>query len=311
MLNRAIRDTVKDLAFRIHKLALRAGVLILPNHYYVNYADVNQLAASMDVWARRSSMRGIETSLEDQIRCLHQMCDRFSQEVAGNAHYLRAVSAGCGTGFGYIEAQVLHCVIRTLSPRHIVEVGPGVSTYCALEAVKLNANVCEVTCIEPYPRQWLRQGPVKLIDQPVQSVSAEFFDLLQRGDLLFIDSSHTVKIGSDVNFLILEVLPRLKAGVVVHLHDIFLPFDYPADLFNGFDHWQETALLHAYLIGNRNVRILFGLAQLHHDYPDQLRKIFPEYQPEPLPRGLRLAKRVGHFPSSIYLETLEDGSGNS
>ena len=127
-----------------------------------------------------------------------------------------------------------------------------------------------------------------MIRSEVQCLGFDLFEALEPGSLLFIDSSHTVKVGGDVNYLILEVLPRLRAGVLVHFHDIYLPYDYARNALTGLEHPQETVLLHAYLIGDRNVEILFLLSHLHYDRRDCLLEVFPEYRP---PRHERIEPR--------------------
>ena len=280
--------------------------MIVPNHYYVENPDVNVLAATRDRWARASEMIGVESAVEDELACLTDTCRPFISETVGNRAYQQAVNEHLGPGFGYIDAQVLHCFLRKFKPPRIVEVGSGVSTFCALQAIELNEQRSELTCIEPFPRDWLaRDERVRLIREPVQSVPFEFFGNLGSGDLLFIDSSHAVKTGSDVNFLILEVLPRLNPGVLVHFHDISFPYDYNPDTLHSFIHPQETALLHAFLLGNRHMRVMFSLSRLHHERPDAMRRILPDYSAMPMRTGLSEPEATGHFPSSIYLRGSE------
>ncbi|HVA81051.1 MAG TPA: class I SAM-dependent methyltransferase [Candidatus Binataceae bacterium] len=306
-IKRKLKNRAKELLFSIHKLGLRCGVVVLPNHYYIDFPDVIQLAKSKDIWAKPSRLAGVEADLDQQAARLREICAPYATEVLRNPHHQAAVSSGCGPGYGYIEAEALHCVVRSLKPKRIVEVGSGVSTYCILQAAARNGVRCAITCVEPYPSAWLKGAQVALIEKPVQAVPFDLFDALGDGDFLFIDSSHTVKTGSDTNFLILEVLPRLKPGVVVHFHDICLPYDYPRDTLRTFFQWQETALLHAFLIGNRAVEIMFCLSQLHYDRPGVLGELFPEYRAQPADNGLRNAASAlfddagDHFPSSIYL----------
>ena len=260
---RRLKNIAKRGLFEIHRIALRAGVIILPNHYYVGVPDVNALRRTTDMWARRSKLLGVNSDLDCQVARLRDVCSRFEPEYRGNPFYEDAVSGGSGPGFGYIEAQALHGVVRHFKPRQIIEVGSGVSTRCSLAATRMNedegAHRCDITCIKPYPSPWLAGGEVRLIRSQVQCVGFELFEALEPGSLLFIDSSHTVKVAGDVNHLILEVLPRLRAGVLVHFHDIYLPYDYARNALTSLEHAQETALLHAFLIGNRNVEILFSL----------------------------------------------------
>jgi len=312
--SRKLRNLAKRLLLAVHKLGLRFGVAIVPNHYYTAVPDLNALACTEDVWAQRSELWGIDVDLDGQARRLAEICGPFEAEYRGNRTYADACARGAGAGFGYIEAQALHGVIRHLKPSRIIEVGAGVSTACMLDALVRNeregAGRCEMVAIEPYPREWLRRAPVRLIERPVQEVELARFEALGAGDLLFIDSSHTVKVGSDVNHLILEVLPRLRRGVIVHFHDIYLPYGFPRDALATLSHPQETALLQAFLIGNPNVRILFSLSMLHYDRREVLKRVFPEYTAQRERGGLQdpsyrpFDEIAEHFPSSTYLEIL-------
>jgi len=162
-----------------------------------------------------------------------------------------------------------------------------------------------VATIEPFPGRCLSglKG-IHLISKRVQELELSFFDRLEAGDLLFIDSSHAVKTGSDVLFLYLEVIPRLRAGVVIHIHDIGLPYVYPRDVLSHFHAWQETALLVALLQGNQHLRVLCCLSALHYDRRAEMARILPDYRPQiETGEGLAEADPQGHFPSSIWLAT--------
>jgi len=297
-------------------MALRFGVALVPNSYYSSVPDINVLRATRNIWARKSDLIGVCSDLRGQVHRLYETCSRFEPEYRGNRTFLKGCASDCGPGFGYVEAMALHGFLRHFKPTKIIEVGCGVSTYCVLAAAALNESEgsphCEVTCVEPYPRPWLARAPVRMLAQPVQKVDPKEFEDLSPGSLLFIDSSHAVKTGSDSNYLILEVLPRLQRGVLVHFHDIYLPYDYGPDALETFLHWQETVLLHAFLIGNRNVRVLFSLSQLHCECPKALARTFPEYEPCRTEDGLfdpsrkPFAEPAGHFPSSTYLEIVGD-----
>ncbi len=185
----------------------------------------------MDRWAKPSELPGIPVDLDCQALNLRKICAPYQAEYAGNQVYRDAVSRGSGPGYGYIEAQCLHAVLRHYKPSTVVEVGSGVSTYCILEALNRNQKNTglpyELISIEPHPSARLQSlNQIKSIREYVQNVRLEVFTSLGKGDFLIIDSSHTVKPAGDVNFLILEVLPRLRPGVIVHFHDIYLPYDY-------------------------------------------------------------------------------------
>lgn len=313
-MKRRLKDFLKHVLLIVHKLLLKLRISVIPNHYYSPVPDINELAQSQAIWARESSLSGLQFSIDVQGRNLMEICKPFEEEYRGAPAYLRGVAEGWGPGFGYIEAQALHGFIRHFKPRQIIEVGSGVTTHCMLKALETNkiegSRTGVITSIEPYPSAQLRRAPVKLIPQPVQTTSRDLFTALDDGDLLFIDSSHAVKTGSDVLFLILEVLPRLKPGVLVHFHDIFLPYDYRPDILHSFFDWEETSLLHAFLVHNEKVEILFCLSYLHHKAAYILRDVFPEYIPLPVPNGLIRQneylhfhdhlERKGHFPASFF-----------
>lgn len=301
-----MKRILKQLSFQAFRLAARAGVYVLPAHYYVPLANLHQLEKTRPLWARKSELPGIATSLDEQAAELERICMPYQLEYAGNHAYREAVEQRFGPGYGYIEAQALHAVVRHYKPKRIIEVGSGVSTWCMLQALEQNERETgesfELTCIEPYPYAPLRAlERVGLIDSPVQSVPFDVFAQLGAGDLLFIDSSHAVRPGGDVNFLILEVLPRLAPGVIVHVHDIYLPYDYPRDVLRSYFQWMETSLLRAFLINNSRARIVFCLSQLHYDRANVLQRVFPEYVPARDEDGLQV-DATGHFPASIYVE---------
>ena len=314
-MRRRIRNLLKRSFLTLFKVMERLGLHVTPVHYYSPLPDTSHLARTRHEWARASEMPGVPSDPDAQAERLARVCRPYRHEYAGNAHYLAGMSRSCGPGYGYIEAQALHAVIRHLKPGRIVEVGSGVSTYCMLQARELNrleGADSAIICIEPHPSEQLMGTPgVELRRQPVQTVPVAHFEKLAAGDFLFIDSSHAVRAGSDVNFLILEVLPRLRAGVWVHFHDIYLPYDYERSLLKTFLFSSETTLLRAFLTHNPRVRIVFCLSQLHYERRDALRELFPEYDPEPDEHGLLTGDRTPfedearHFPSSIYLQILD------
>ena len=137
----------------------------------------------------------------------------------------------------------------------------------------------DLICIEPFPREFVRKGFPglrSLIEKKVQDIDLEFFSQLESSDLLFIDSSLAVKIGGDVNYLFLEVLPRLKPGVIVHVHDIFLPFEYRRDwVMDEFRFWTEQYLLQAFLTFNSEFEVLMSNSYLSHYHERELKARFP------------------------------------
>lgn len=317
VVKRHIMYVLQRAFFCIHKLGIRLGVHVLPVHYFSEVPNILELKESKNIWARKSDLPGLLVDLDEQVNNLRTICLNFQGEYAGNKAFKEAISRMSILEYGYIEAQALHSIIRYFKPRKIIEVGSGVSTYCMLAASELNrretGRSSEITCIEPFRSNQLKSlSGIKTVPQKVQSLPPTVFTELEEGDMLFIDSSHTVKPGGDTNYLILEVLPRLCKGVIVQFHDIYLPYDYQANILQTFFHWTETSLLRAFLIFNRNARIIFCLSHLHYDRSDALKEVFPEYTPASNIDGLndsrykpfRMSERLHvnlHFPTSIYL----------
>lgn len=304
---RTWRHRAKRVSANLFMTLDRFGVHVLPKHYYTPIPDYSWLRRNIGAWANRSPLRGVHWDLNEQLNWLAEMCRPYYHEVAG-LHIYRN-SQGFGPGFGPIESQVLHCVIRKLCPLRIVEIGSGASTACMVHAVTRNQAEgkpgARITCIEPYPSQALRElEHVVLIEQPCQVVSASIFEQLEPGDLLFIDSSHAVKIGSELPRVYLDIIPSLPAGVLIHIHDIYLPYLYPTTALLDYFGWQETVLLLALLTNNDRLSVLASLSALHHDKAGDLANVLPDYEPMVTPNGLVASyEEPGHFPSSCWLCT--------
>ncbi len=183
--------------------------------------------------------------------------------------------------YSYTDAIILFSIIRYFEPKKIIEIGSGYSSAVMLDTNELffNGNI-QLTFIEPFSRDRLnillkatdRQNS-KIIQQNVQNVPLKVFKELQSGDILFVDSTHAVKTGSDVNFIMFEILPVLKKGVLIHFHDIHFPFEYPKDwVLNGFG-WNETYFLKAFLMYNKDFKILFFSDYLHKYYKESFQEM--------------------------------------
>ena len=312
-LRRRLLELAKRMFFWIYKAGTRLGVHLLPVHFYTPEPDIVELERTRAVWARPSEMPGVRVDLDEQVENLMRICLPYQSEYQGNRPYREGVAAERRLRYGYVEAQALYAVVRQCRPSQVVEVGGGLSSRVTCTALNANAAQDQVsgrlTCVEPYPSRALRalaatEARLTLIAQPVQRVPTALFTSLSRGDILFVDSSHVVKAGSDVTHLLLEVLPRLNPGVLVHFHDIFLPYDYQPDVLDSFLHLNETPFLHAFLAFNDRFRILFCLSHLHHARPQALTQVFPEYEPLQTPDGLRSGFRDArqHLPTSLWLE---------
>jgi predicted O-methyltransferase YrrM len=190
--------------------------------------------------------------------------------------------------FRYVDAHALHCMVRHHKPRRVIEVGSGYSTLVTAAACVRNQELDGVECtfvaIEPYPNDLFREevpGLTRLIEERLEAVGCEIFEELDDGDILFIDSTHVLTTGSDVAQLYLEILPALKPGVLVHIHDIFLPNEYPKNWITE-EHifWNEQYLLQAFLAFNDSFEVVLAASFLHREYPDALAAAVPGFSPE-------------------------------
>lgn len=181
-----------------------------------------------------------------------------------------------------LDAWVLEGMLRHHRPRRIIEVGCGYSTLVSARVCREDlGSGTELTCIDPYPKPFLLEGGLPGIThlraEKVEDAPLELFDDLAAADVLFIDTSHTVKTGGDVTWLFNEVLPRLRPGVVVHIHDIFLPYEYPEPWVLEGKGWNEMYLVHSFLQFNSAFEILWGAAYMLGKHGEDVITAFPEF----------------------------------
>lgn len=233
--------------------AFPAGAFYSP---VVNTAEVLSEPDVSRIWPDSvDDPPGIDVRAEAQLALLKLLtAHRFDQEATRRGPRYDPAN----DQFPPHDAGLLYAMVRHLRPRQMVEVGCGWSTTVTAAAIADGALDTALTCIEPYPRPFLLEmdDVLTLRQEKVEHTPPAVFQGLGAGDVLFIDSSHVAKTGSDVVHLFLEVLPRLADGVVVHVHDIFIPEDYPQGwVRNGFG-WTEQYLLQAYLVGNARAHVL-------------------------------------------------------
>jgi hypothetical protein len=199
-------------------------------------------------------------------------------------------------------------MIRHFRPRKILEVGSGYSTYLSAQAIQENRQeemgyACELTAIEPFPNESLKRGfpgLTRLLTAEVEKVPLSEFESLGPNDILFIDSSHALRIGGDICYLYLEVLPRLGRGVLVHIHDIFLPENYPREwVVKARRFWTEQYVLQAFLTFNERYQLLWASHYMCMKHSDKIASSFPSYQA--CAKGSELQK----YPNSLWLQRIK------
>jgi predicted O-methyltransferase YrrM len=179
-----------------------------------------------------------------------------------------------------LDAWILEGLLRHLRPAAMIEVGSGFSSLVAARVNREHlGGEMRLTCIEPYPRDFLTRGVdgiTTLVTEKVEEVHQSRFAELQAGDVLFIDSSHVVRTGGDVVWLFARILPRLQPGVYVHIHDVFLPGDYPEPWVSDGWGWNETYLVEAFLQFNSAFRIVLGAQWALQNARADVNLAFPE-----------------------------------
>jgi predicted O-methyltransferase YrrM len=195
--------------------------------------------------------------------------------------------------FESVDADVLYGVVRKLAPAQVVEIGSGHSSRLTAQAIRDGRLATRLVCVDPCPRVEIRHCADEFIESPVEDLPFnELADRLKPGDVLFIDSSHLIKSGGDVVYLYLQVLPRLRPGVLIHAHDIFLPFEYPQEfVVKKRWGWSEQYLVHALLMNNRNFEILWPSCYMWQMHREALRGMVPAEKADPPPSSLWLRTR--------------------
>lgn len=266
----------------------RLGIHITPNHFYQPIPDTRTLKD--DLWSNHSELVGIDINEKKQLELLSLFTSKFKKE------YNRFPENKTSRPYEYyvnnewfesVDGEILYCMIRHYKPKKIFEIGSGYSTCLSAQAVLKNREEndgyeCELIAIEPHPNDILKAGfpgLSKLIPKEAQEIPLSKFKKLKENDILFIDSSHVLKIGSDVQYEFLEILPRLNKGVIVHVHDIFLPAEYPKRyVLKNYLFWNEQRLLQAFLSFNNAFEVLWASSYMHLKDPDRLEDAFTSYK---------------------------------
>ena len=253
-----------------------------PGHFYSPLPDIRAIrSAKPQIFKDDAECKeiflneGKNLSLFEEFKEYYGEMPFAPEKKAGLRYYFN------NSFFSYGDGVVLYSMLRHFKPRRVVEIGSGFSSALMLDVSEkfLNGTV-EFTFIEPYPerlKEIAGQSPAKckLIQDFVQSVDMSVFRALEKGDILFIDSSHVGKIGSDVLHILFNILPEIKEGVIIHIHDIFWPFEYPEKWIENGRAWNEVYLLRAFLACNRDYEILFFNSYFENRHADKIQRHMP------------------------------------
>lgn len=273
----------------------QSGYHVVPVHYESPIPQPAELHESL--WQQPSEMTGLDLRTADQLCLLEAFQSTFKTEYDA---FPRSNSNGSDRfhlnngWFEKVDAEILYSMIRHLRPSRMIEIGSGLTTILSAQAIRKNQQEdcsyrCEFTAIEPFPvRLHTAALPpdFQLVQERVQRVPLSTFSVLGDNDILFVDSSHVSRTGSDVNYEILEILPRLNEGVLIHFHDIFLPWEYPRSWVIG-DHrfLSEQYILQAFLACNPEFEIVWSSYYMLHKHPEELDRAFATFRPDITPPG--------------------------
>lgn len=309
-LKRRLKNFSKQFLRKLFERMQSFGVSILPVHFYSQIPVISELKKDL-YWKAPGTLHAIHGSDTKQQLFFVQNC--FDGSLAADIvkkriHKTAVIENGQDEGYNAIDADFLYAFTCHYKPAKIIQVGCGVSTSVILRAAKDSGYSPEMVCVEPFPTSYLSAlaagGRITLVKEKAQKVDLNILTKLGPNDLFFVDSTHTVKPGSEVNMIILEVLPRLEKGVWVHFHDIYFPYDYQREILTKELFFSaETSLLQAFLTLNATYTIRASLSMLHYAESDNLKKCLLQYNPRSNDFGLE-AKGGEHFPSSIYLEVV-------
>jgi hypothetical protein len=277
------------------KIFKSVGVFPIYDHYYEPLFNDRKLRYSLNKdrhlpgikWNDKEQLELLDKfNYEDELMAIHE------EEQPGEKSFFYG-NPSLGPG----DAEYLYCIIRHFKPGRIIEIGSGYSSLMIKLAIERNMEsdpgyACEQICIEPYEMPWLERAGMKVIRKLAEEVDVGLFASLRENDILFIDSSHMIRPQGDVLFEILEVLPSLNRGVLIHVHDIFSPKDYThKHIVENILFWNEQYLLEAFLSCNNHFSIIGAVNYLKNHYPDRINSKLP-----------LLKKHFHHVPGSFWIK---------
>ena len=267
-----------------HKLFLsksilkKIGIFPLTSNYYEPSFDFDNLKKNL---SEKRNLPGINFNIENQIKNLKQLDYKKELENLNLKNNSPNFNFKIDNNFFEAgDAEIYYQMIRYHKPKKIIEIGSGQSSLIAMEAINNNKQIdnfiTELTCIEPFENKWLEKNDIRVIRKKVEEIDTDIFTDLNKGDILFIDSSHVIKPQGDIVKIFLEILPKLKSGVIIHIHDIFSPRDYLENwlkIENRF--FNEQYLLEGMLDNSSRYKIMLSLNLLKYDFYKELKNVCP------------------------------------
>ena len=281
--------------FRLSKFILKKiGIFPIIKNYYEPVFDFDTLKYDLNL---KRNLPGINMNIGEQIKFLdnlvyyNELKELKLNELSNNSKFYIK-----NNFFEGGDVDIYYQMIRYFKPKKIIEIGSGYSSLLALEAIKNNQIkdnfASSIVCIEPYENKWLEESGAKVIREKVENVKEDLITSLKKNDILFIDSSHVIKPQGDILKIFLEILPKLEKGVLIHIHDIFTPRDYPSKWLKDENRfYNEQYLFEAIMDNSSRYKIICSLNYLKNDYYNDLKRVCPYLD-------------KNSEPASMYLEII-------
>lgn len=286
---------LKDVILKLMTdFLISRGYYVAKPHFYNPIPDKKYLLENDGYWKYPYPMYGVEFYDNEQI----SLCEQISQFAPEINHLPEDIfNPEKNRSFLDMDLEFLYCMILFVKPKRYIEIGAGFTSLIAIQALQRNRGEgfqCHHTIIEPYPVSYFLESFKKadrFFKKPVQEISADLFKDLSVNDILFIDTSHVAKYGSDVNYLYFHLVPLVGHGSYIHMHDIFIPMDYCAGwIFDHDKYWNEQYIVMAFLMYNKEYKIRIAAQYLSRKYRDKLNNLFPRFLPSFSPGSLWLQR---------------------
>lgn len=247
-----------------------------PGHYYSPIVDWPKIKDNLKIWEIKEP-KDVDLNEKGQLNLFGALA-AFYKDLPWEAEQKSGLRFKFENNFySYSDAIILYSMMRLKHPRKIIEIGSGFSSAVMLDTNQFFMNdEIKLQFVEPYPERLLSLFSNKdhekqmVKEEDVQKIPLSEFQQLETGDFLVVDSSHVSKTGSDVNYILFEILPILKKGVYIHFHDVFYPFEYPKLWSYQGRNWNEAYLLRAFLMNNSKYKIIFFSDFFFQNFPEIL-----------------------------------------
>jgi len=268
--------------------------LIRLSDYSSPLPDIIELRKNEKRWNKPSKLNGISFDINQMKQKVSYYVDTYYSEYQSLGSWDKMKDVGYGPGIPEVDCFILYSIIRDIKPKIYIEIGSGLSTYyvsLAREKNQEEGHELEIICVEPYPYKKLYEiDSIEIIKNELQNIDISLFDKLGKDDMLFIDSTHVLKIDGDVPYLYLEILPVLHDNVNIHIHDIPFPYNIPFPANEWILNkkwpvfWNEAMIVQAFLLFNKEYIINLSLPIIRFYEETFLLEKLPIYKPiEELP----------------------------